>query len=357
MSAERHTERANVGTPCTAEVMIFAPRCQNLPMGIPPLRFEPIFQYRLWGGRRLSRWSRAPLPGDEPIGEAWILSDRDDHASRVAEGPYAGQTLRDLFRTHSESMLGAQAGQFERFPLLLKFLDAAEMLSVQVHPSDAHKDLLPPGERGKTESWLVLDAEPSSRIYAGLQPGVTPDEMRARSADGTVEQNLASFHPEPGDGLFIEAGTVHALGGGVVVFETQQNSDVTFRLFDWNRVDEKTGQSRDLHIEPAIQSTNFDAVALKPAVPTILEREPALRERMFACEFFTVDRQSGDRPFTAGAPNALRVLVALDGEAAFRHEGVDYAVRPGDVYVLPASVGPVEITPNGKVTIAEVAVP
>jgi mannose-6-phosphate isomerase len=326
-------------------------------MSIPPLRFEPIFQYRLWGGRRLARWSRDPLPGDGPIGEAWIISDRDDHASRVAEGPLKGKSLQELFTEHPEAMLGSQNGQFQRYPLLLKFLDATEMLSVQVHPSDDHKDLLPPGERGKTESWLVLDSEPSSSIYAGLRPGVTPEAMRAHSADGTVEQDLASFNPNPGDGLFIEAGTVHALGGGVVVFETQQNSDVTFRLFDWNRVDEKTGQPRELHIEQAIQSTNFNAVAVKPSEPKVQETKPALREQMFTCEFFNVDRLSGDQPFPVGTPNALRVLVTLEGSGILRHHGAAYNVQPGDVYVLPAAVGAVELTPVGKATLAEVAVP
>lgn len=326
-------------------------------MSITPLRLEPIFQYRLWGGRRLERWSRDPLPGDGPIGEAWILSDRDDFASKVAEGPHAEKTLRQLFEAEPEAMLGAQAAQFSRYPLLLKFLDAAEMLSVQVHPSDDHKDLLPPGERGKTECWLVLDAEPGSSIYAGLQPNVTPEQMRVHSADGTVEQDLASFKPNPGDGLFIEAGTVHALGGGVVVFETQQNSDVTFRLFDWNRVDEKTGKSRDLHIEQAIQSTNFEAVAVQPSIPQVLATDPARRERLFTCEFFNVDRLQGDQPFTIGAPGAMRVIVALEGEGAFTYGAEEYAVQPGDVYVLPAAVGAVEFAPKGEATLAEVAVP
>lgn len=326
-------------------------------MSITPLRLEPIFQYRLWGGRRLERWSRDPLPGDGPIGEAWILSDRDDFASKVADGPYAGKTLRELFAEEPEAMLGAQKDQFQRYPLLLKFLDATEMLSVQVHPSDDHKDLLPAGERGKTESWLVLDSEPGSSIYAGLQPNVTAEQMRAHSADGTVEQDLASFKPNPGDGLFIEAGTVHALGGGVVVFETQQNSDVTFRLFDWNRVDEKTGKSRDLHIEQAIQSTNFEAVAVKPSEPKVVTSEPALQEEMFTCEFFKVDRLSGDQPFSVGAEGAMRVLVALEGEGSLAYGGTDYTVKSGDVYVLPAAVGAVEFTPSGKVTVAEVAVP
>lgn len=323
-------------------------------MSLTPLRFEPIFQYRLWGGRKLEKWSRTPLPGEGPIGEAWILSDRDDFASKVAEGPLAGKTLRELFAEHPDEMLGEQRGRFSRYPLLLKFLDAAEMLSVQVHPSDQHKDLLPPGERGKTESWLVMDAEPSSSIYAGIRPGTTADEMRAKSASGTVEEDLASFHPKKGDGLFIEAGTVHALGGGVVVFETQQNSDVTFRLFDWNRVDEKTGQPRELHIEPAIQSTNFAA----GPVPAVMPKEIAPgHENLFACEFFTVDRLTGSSPFKVGRKGQMRVVVAIEGSGSLRYGDGEFAVRQGDVYVLPASVGTVEFDPSGEATLAEVAVP
>ena len=324
-------------------------------MSLTPLRLEPIFQYRLWGGRRLAKWSREPLPGGEPIGEAWILSDRDDHASVVAEGPLKGKTLKELFAEHGPAMRGPAT--YERFPLLLKFLDATQMLSVQVHPSDEHKDLLPKGERGKTESWLVLEAEEGSSIYAGLEPGVTPETLREEAKAGTVEKDLASWHPKVGDGLFIEAGTVHALGGGVVVFETQQNSDVTFRLFDWNRVDEKTGKPRELHIDQAAKATNYDAVAVKPTEPTVLSTQRVLREGMFACEFFTVERLTGDSPFTVGAPDALRVLVALEGEGTMQMFDELYEVRQGDVWLLPAEVGELEFKPEGKAVLAEVAVP
>ena len=124
-----------------------------------PLRFEPIYQYRLWGGRRLAGVLTAPLPGEGPIGEAWVLSDRDDHASRVADGPLKGWTISQLLEQYPEQLLGKLAQRFRRFPLLLKFLDAREMLSVQVHPADAHTDLLPAGETGKTEAWVVLEAE------------------------------------------------------------------------------------------------------------------------------------------------------------------------------------------------------
>jgi mannose-6-phosphate isomerase len=195
-----------------------------------PLRFEPIYQYRLWGGRRLAGLLSPPLPS-ELVGEAWVLSDRDDHASQVADGPLKGQTISQLLKQFPEQVLGKLAYQFQRFPLLLKFLDVHKMLSVQVHPTEANASLLPGGETAKTEAWLVLKAGPQSRIYAGLKPGTSQTSLRLATKDETVVDQLAGFSPVPGDAVFLPAGTVHSLGGDVVVFEIQQNSDVTFRLY------------------------------------------------------------------------------------------------------------------------------
>ena len=206
-----------------------------------PLRFEPIYQYRLWGGRRLADVLTAPLPGDGPIGEAWVLSDRDDHQSLVADGPLKGRTIGQLLKQWPEQVLGKLAGRFHRFPLLLKFLDARDMLSVQVHPSDRQVNYLPAGETGKTEAWVVLEAGTESRIYAGLKPATTQESLQQALINGTVADCLASFKPNPGDAVLIPAGTVHSLND-VVVFEVQENSDVTFRLYDWDHVDAKTGQ-------------------------------------------------------------------------------------------------------------------
>ena len=143
-------------------------------MPLYPLRFEPIYQYRLWGGRRLASLLSAPLPGDGPIGEAWVLSDRTDHQSLVANGPLKGQTLGQVMEQFREQLMGKLSSRFSRFPLLLKFLDAHEMLSVQVHPSDAHSELIPAGYTAKTEAWVVIEAEKGSQIYAGLKPGQLP---------------------------------------------------------------------------------------------------------------------------------------------------------------------------------------
>ncbi|HEX5322481.1 MAG TPA: type I phosphomannose isomerase catalytic subunit, partial [Capsulimonadaceae bacterium] len=172
-----------------------------------PLRFEPIFEYRLWGGRRLGDFLSAPLPGDGPIGEAWILSDRDEHPSVVADGPLKGMTIRQLLEQGREQLLGNLFGHFSRFPLLLKFLDVTKRLSVQVHPSDARKELLPSGDSGKDEAWVVISEGSEARIYAGLKAGSCEQDLRQAIANGTVSGQLTSFVPKRGDGVFIPAGT------------------------------------------------------------------------------------------------------------------------------------------------------
>jgi mannose-6-phosphate isomerase len=269
-----------------------------------PLRFEPIYQYRLWGGRHLAALLTAPLPSG-PVGEAWTLSDRDDHSSRVADGPLKGQTVGQLLAQFPQQLLGRLAGRFRRFPLLLKFLDAHEMLSVQVHPSDANKNLLPPGETGKTEAWVVGETAPGSRIYAGLKPGTTPDDLRRALTNGTVAD--AWFIPKSGDGVFVPAGTVHALGGDVVAFEIQQNSDVTFSLYDWDHVDAKTGQRRPLQIDQALACIDFAQDGAAGLVTPVVEATtPADRERLFHCEHFWLWRLRGQSPL----PSVPRVCRA-----------------------------------------------
>ena len=322
-----------------------------------PLRFEPIYQYRLWGGRRLADLLTAPLPGDGPIGEAWVLSDRDDHPSHVADGPLKGRTIGQLLKQFPEQMLGKLAGRFRRFPLLLKLLDAREMLSVQVHPGDAHTDLLPAGETGKTEAWVVLEAGTESRIYAGLKPGTTADDLRRSLTNGVVADDLTWFTPKPGDGVFLPAGTVHSLGGDVVVFEVQQNSDVTFRLYDWGHVDGKTGQPRALQVDQAIACIDFAEGAVGRVTPVVEATTPVERERLFQCDHFWLWRLRGQSPFTVGAAGAPRVLVCIDGMGQVEHDGATYAVGKGDVFLLPAVIGACIVRPQSAVTLLEIALP
>ena len=321
-----------------------------------PLRFEPIYEYRLWGGRRLTKQLSTPLPGDGPIGEAWLLSDRDDHPSVVADGPLKGQTIGQLLKQSPEQMLGKLAGRFRRFPLLLKLLDVRDTLSVQVHPSDQQTNFLSAGEHGKTEAWVVLEAGTKSRIYAGLKPATTTDTLLQAIANGTVADHLASFTPKPGDGIFIPAGTVHSLGD-VVVFEVQENSDVTFRLYDWDHVDAKSGQPRPLQIEQAMACIDLAQGAIGPTVPVVEKAKPILRERLFLCEHFGLWRLRGESPFTVGVAGTPRVLVCITGDGQLEYEGGNYSVNKGDVLLLPAEVGVCAFRPHSAVTLLEISLP
>jgi mannose-6-phosphate isomerase len=321
-----------------------------------PLRFEPIYQYRLWGGKRLAKLLKAPLPGDGPIGEAWLLSDRDDHLSKVAAGPLKGVTIRQLLEQFPDQLLGKLAGRFPRFPVLLKFLDAQDKLSVQVHPADGERDYIPAGESGKTEAWVVLATGPMSRIYAGLKPGTTRDDLKRALTTRAVGDLLPSFTPRVGDAVFIRAGTVHSLSG-VVVFEVQENSDVTFRLYDGDRIDPNTGKPRPLQVEQAIACIDFEQGAIGPVALIVEQAAPVRRERLFHCEHFSVWRYSGQSPFNVGAVDTPRVLVCIAGEGAIEHGGNNYPVGCGDVVLLPAEVGGCSYRPRNAVTLLEVALP
>jgi mannose-6-phosphate isomerase len=326
-------------------------------MPLYPLRFEPIYQYRLWGGRRLSNLLSTPLPGDGPIGEAWVLSDRDDHQSQVANGPLKGRTIGNLMEEFREQLMGKLAPRFRRFPLLLKFLDAREMLSVQVHPSDAHTELILAGDTAKTEAWVVIEAGNGSRIYAGLKPGTTSGDLRHSLASGTIADHLVGIVPKPGDAVFIPAGTVHTLGGGVVVFEVQQNSDVTFRLYDWGHIDTKTGQPRPLQVDQALASIDFAESNDGLVTPFIVTTTPVKRERLFDCEHFLLWRLRGESRFNVGAAEMPRVLVCIEGSGWLDGGGSAYDVDKGQVWLLPAVVGTCEFHPNNEVTLLEIALP
>jgi mannose-6-phosphate isomerase len=321
-----------------------------------PLRFEPIYQYRPWGGRRFADLLTEPLPTG-PIGEAWLLSDRDDHASQVAEGPLKGQTIGQLLEQFPEQMLGKLAHRFQRFPLLLKFLDAQEMLSVQVHPTKANTNLLPAGETAKSEAWVVLEAGAQSRIYAGLRAGTNAADLRRALANGTVTELLAGFTPKPGDSVFLQAGTVHSLGGDVVVFEIQQNSDVTFRLYDWGHVDPKTGKPRELQVDQAVDCIDFTEEPVGRVTPVVESATPVKREQLFDCEYFQLWRIGGVSPFSVGAMGLPRVLVCIEGGGEIEQGDATYAVGKGNVLFLPAVVGPCTLWPRGAVNLLEIALP
>jgi mannose-6-phosphate isomerase len=261
-----------------------------------------------------------------------------------------------LLEESPRQMMGKLAGRFPRFPLLLKFLDVRERLSVQVHPPDAAASLIPKGETGKTEAWVVLEDGPESRIYAGLTPSVTAATLRAALSNGLVEGSLASFVPNPGDALLVRAGTVHSLND-IVVFEVQENSDVTFRLYDWDHIDPTTGQRRPLQVDQALACINIDQGAVESIPSVIEEMTPVLREKLIDCEYFVVWRVRGEATLRVGAADLPRVLVCLSGKADLWHGDKSYPIGKGEVMLLPAIVGACSCRPRGAVTLLEIALP
>jgi len=323
-----------------------------------PLRFDPIFKSMLWGGRRLPGFLNRAHPIDEPVGEAWVLSDVDGNPSRVADGPLLGVTLRELLAVEPARILGPAGLVNGRFPLLLKFIDARQELSVQVHPNDAQAAQKVPGGNGKTEAWVVLEANPqTSWIYAGFRPGVTADDFRAALANRTTPQTLHRFTPTPGDCIFLEAGTVHAIGADILMFEVQQTCDITYRLYDWDRVDAKTGRSRDLHIDDGLECADFAREPCDPVRPVTESRNGMKWERLVACPYFSLERHTGPVPFRVGADGLCRVVVCLDGRGDLESQGTHQAITRGNVLLLPAEIGECVCRPDGEITLLECGLP
>lgn len=322
---------------------IILPRMKTL----SPLVFAPIFKSMLWGGRRLPEFLGTAAPHADPIGEAWMLSDVDGSLSVVEGGPHAGRTLREVIADNPTAIFGKHVPADGKFPLLFKFIDARQELSVQVHPNDEQAVRLKgPGHRGKTEAWVILDADPAtSRLYAGFRAGVTAADFRAAVAAATVPDTLHRFTPTAGDCVFLEAGTVHAIGANILLFEVQQTSDITYRLFDWNRVDAKTKQPRELHIDHGLACANFAAGPCHPVTPTRVGDA----DRLVDCQYFSMDHRLADALVSVGAAGECRVVACLQGHGRIG----DTPVRAGSVVLLPAALGAVEVVPVGRLRLLE----
>lgn len=220
-----------------------------------PLIFHPVLKENVWGGHLLEQVYSKQVPAGKTIGESWEITDRTEGVSVIANGPLAGKDLRWLMENHAKEVLGSAASLNGRYPLLVKIIDAQQMLSLQVHPPAARAAEL--GGEPKTEMWVVTQAAPGAEIFVGLRRGVTRQDFENRLKDGTLETCFHRIAVKPGDAVFLPSGRVHALGAGVMIFEVQQNSNTTYRLFDWNRVG-LDGKPRALHVKEGMACIDFD---------------------------------------------------------------------------------------------------
>lgn len=321
-----------------------------------PLTFHPILKRALWGGRRLGEILGKPLGPHADYGESWEIADHGEDTSIVSTGPLEGRTIRQLLEQDAGDLLGHARPANGLFPLLVKYIDARESLSVQVHPGDEIARARY-NDSGKTEAWLVIAAEPESPIYAGLSNGVTADQFRAAVQNGQADQVLNRFAVQPGDCVFIPAGTVHAIGAGVLLCEVQQMSNTTLRVYDWGRV-AADGQPRQLHLEEALQVIDYERGPVLPVVPHSAATEGGIRERLVECPYFVLDRLVLDRASTRGAAGRFTIWIGLEGDSVLEHDGATVPLRRGQTILGPASAGQCTINPSsGAVRVLECYVP
>jgi mannose-6-phosphate isomerase len=309
-----------------------------------PLRFEPFFRPMVWGGRNIARYLGKNLSTTEPYGESWEISDHPLHLSTLATASLYGVTLRQLMEQHREDLLGAAAPRFAVFPWLIKLLDAQDWLSVQVHPDEEAVKKLCPGESAKSEAWYVLDAAPQSRIYAGLKPGVGAKQLREALEQGAVTECLHAFTPKRGDFIDLQAGTVHAVGGGVFLAEIQQTSDVTFRLFDWDRRDSQ-GRARPLHLDEGFASIHWDQGAVQPV--TVCSPAQDHRQSLVSSPHFAIEHLRSTTELTLGGSRQLQTLIVTEGHGHFDNGEF---VLAGDAWVLPAAMPSMRLQPEAPVS-------
>ncbi len=319
-------------------------------MALYPLKFHPRLVEKMWGGRKIETVLGKPLPPNKPIGESWELFDfppgvvektSDWVSARIANGPLAGKSLHWAVAEFGRDLTGnvplAGAGQF---PILIKFLDAREDLSVQVHPPQEYADAHPKAHL-KSEAWYVLENDPGARIFKGLAPGVSKDQYRASLSDGTSERFLKSIPVKEGECYYLPSGTVHALGAGILAAEVQTPSDTTFRVFDFNRVDPSTGKLRTLHVDQALQCIDFSGKPAPQPEQTHLATASTTVTHLVACPYFNMDKVKLSNGVEQPVPYDDPVVwMMLEGEAEIRVDGVaePTPLKRGETVLLPAAM-------------------
>lgn len=295
------------------------------------LTFHPIYMERVWGGRELETLYHRDLPTpDRPYGESWEIVDREDANSIVSHGPLAGKSLNHLWHHHRSEIFGDDLPDSPRFPILIKILDARDDLSIQVHPP---ADLAPSlGGEPKTEMWFIADCDPGAKLYAGLKSGVTRADFEQSIHDGTVADLVHALTPSPGDSIFIPSGRLHAIGAGFLIHEIQQNSDTTYRVFDWNRPG-LDGNPRELHVAQSLASIDFDDFE-----PTLT---PPTGTTLAACEFFRTDRlhlRAGES-VTHPNPDRFSILSVVEGRL---QSPCGRTFEKGSFLLVPRSSPPIQ---------------
>jgi len=324
-------------------------------MKLEPLRLEPQLVHRIWGARSLAPLFPKKQNLAEPVGEAWLTGNE----CRIANGDLAGRALGEAWRAMPAAIAGTRMDRQKPFPLLVKFLFPEDILSIQVHPDDeyARKHEAATGWSGKTEAWHVLAARDGAYVRVGLLPEVTPELFRQAIADGSAERCLRHLPVECGDTIFVPAGTVHTIGPGVVLCEVQENSDLTYRVFDYNRTD-ASGKPRELHVEKALAVTRFGE-QLGGKMPRQRKEQPGMIEtKCVECPYFSVERWDfAVAAQRAPAPERFELLVTLDGRGSLHWRDGRFDYERGQLWMIPAALGEYRIDPAQPTSLLRTLVP
>jgi mannose-6-phosphate isomerase len=312
-------------------------------MADSPLVFTPLFQERIWGGSKLAELFGKKLPAGKKIGESWEIVDRPEAQSVVTNGSLKDKTLHELWSQHREEIFGNMSNA-PRFPLLIKLLDARDKLSLQVHPPEKIAAKL--GGEPKTECWYVAAADPDAELFVGFKRSTSRNQFEQALRNGSAADSVYSIKVKSGDAMFLPAGRFHGIGGGNVLVEVQQNSDTTYRVFDWNRMDESTGKPRELHVDQALESIDFNDVAPNLSEPRgeVIARDP----------LFEIQKWNLDAPREIAPPGQFAIVCCLSG--AISSAGVD--LRPGEFFLVPASLQDRQLQPRSNgTTLLRITIP
>lgn len=318
-------------------------------------RIDPFFSPRPWGTRSLAPLFPDKISLAEPIGEAWLTAME----SRVANGPYQGKALGPSWRAMPPEWRGSRTCRYKEFPLLLKFLFPMDKLSIQVHPNDAYASKFEQaaGGRGKTEMWHIVSAEPGAELLIGLKPGVTRTDFLEGVAHNTVEDLFQRYPVRAGETYFVEAGTQHAILPGMIVCEIQEYSDLTYRVYDYGRVDGH-GKLRELHLEKALEVTRFDQTRSGRVPPLPLHSPDANKHLLAACEFFATERWDCDRTTPMESdPSEFQLVVILTGRGQLYEPESSHAFVAGQAWFLPAGLPIILLQPEAPTSLLRITVP
>ena len=302
-----------------------------------PITFTPIYKERIWGGRQLEETYHRTLPKSAvPFGEAWEIVDREDAQSIVSSGVFSGKSLHHLWTNHREEIFGKDLPDSDRFPLLIKILDCADDLSIQVHPpADVAEKL---GGEPKTEMWYIADCKPGAKLYVGLKKRATKQTFEKAIGEGTVADQVHAIIPEKGQSIFIESGRLHAIGAGFLIHEIQQNSDTTYRVFDWNRTDPE-GKPRDLHVTQSLACIDFEDIEPEMDIPD--------GNTLATCPYFTTTLHHLAPGETIKNPNPDRFSLITIVEGSLENQ-----YTTGQTILLPISSQPLAAT--GETTLLQI---